>query len=255
MATLIISDLHLDSSQPEIVATFCDFIATQATQADALYILGDLFEYWIGDDHTTIHSQAVITSLNQLAATGVPIYFMHGNRDFLLGQQFADQANCQLLTDPSVVELYGTKVLLMHGDTLCTDDEDYLRFRAKVRDHDYQQRFLRRPLWLRKIIAYLMRTISKIRIRFKTANIMDVTPTAVTEAMKNHRVNILIHGHTHRPAIHEFIIDQQSVKRIVLSAWHSHGNVLICKPNAEFILKDFPLIPLGDNHAKSSIHY
>lgn len=223
MATLFISDLHLEECRPAITTLFLSFLRQYAASADALYILGDLFEAWIGDDERSELNKQVMKALRDLTDMGVPVYFMHGNRDFLIGKQFIKKTGCHLLPDPSVIKLYGQPVLLMHGDTLCTTDTHYLNFRKKVRNPLYQSLFLALPLSLRGYLAQRIRHASKRHTSLAPTTIMDVTPEAVTHQMTQHQVTLLIHGHTHRPQIHQ--LDQG--QRVVLPAWETAGGMLV----------------------------
>lgn len=202
MKILFISDLHLKVERPDITAAFLTFICEEAKSADALYILGDFFEVWIGDDEHSELAETVATALATLAASGVQIYFMAGNRDFLLGEQFAARAGFQLISEPHLLAVNGTHCLLMHGDSLCTLDTDYLKFRAVVRSAAWQQEFLAKPLAERRAIAKHLRDESQARGQEKAGYIMDVTPEEVKKVMRDHQVKVLIHGHTHRPAVH-----------------------------------------------------
>ena len=228
--TLFISDLHLDPLRPDITELFLDFLKSRAAGAEALYILGDLFEAWIGDDDSSPMNQAVCRGLKTCVAAGTPVYVMHGNRDFLLGPGFAAQSGCTLLDDPARVDLYGTPSLLMHGDLLCTDDTDYLAFRAMVRSPEWQTDLLSRPLAERRQLATEMRNSSREQTGGKPEDIMDVNQQAVVSRMTENRVQRLIHGHTHRPAIHELKISGHPAERIVLGDWYTQGSVLECTP-------------------------
>lgn len=228
MATLFISDLHLEPARPAVTALFLDFLARRAHQAEALYILGDLFEAWLGDDDTAAPSGAVAAALRTLAAQGIPVYFLHGNRDFLLGADFATISGMRLLPESVVIRLAGEPVLLLHGDTLCTDDADYQAFRAQVRDPAWQAQILALPLSQRRHLASQLRETSQQATRYKAAAITDVNPTAVDAALRVHGVVRLIHGHTHRPAIHSWRLDGQTARRAVLSDWQEQGSVLVC---------------------------
>ena len=227
MATLFISDLHLEPTRPGITALFLDFLEQRARHAEALYILGDLFEAWIGDDDDAELGGMVADALRTLTRQGVPTYFMHGNRDFLLGERFAAASGMQLLPESVVIDLAGERVLLLHGDTLCTDDVEYQAFRAQVRDPAWRARILALPLAPRRALASQMRETSRQAARQKAADIMDVNPTAVDQALRAHRVRRLIHGHTHRPAIHHWTLDGQSATRAVLGDWYNQGSVLV----------------------------
>ena len=226
MSTLFISDLHLDAARPHIVELFTRFVAADARRAEALYILGDLFESWIGDDDDSPLALQVAQSLYALKQSGVPIFFMHGNRDFLLGHEYAQRAGMTLLTDPTVVEFGGERTLLTHGDMLCTDDAAYQEFRAVVRNPDWQKRFRARSLSERHAFAAQARAESVKHTAGAKPEIMDVNQGAVLAAMRKHDVRTLIHGHTHRPATHRFEFDGQVAERIVLGDWYEQSSVL-----------------------------
>ena len=226
MTTLLISDLHLDPRRPRILDLFADLLAGEARRADALYILGDLYDSWIGDDDDAALAAQVAQATRALRDSGVPIWFMHGNRDFLLGADYAARAGMSLLADPSVVELGGERVLLMHGDTLCTDDTEYLKFRALVRDPRWQAQFLAKPLAERRAFAAQARGESRRHTSAAKPEIMDVNQEAVAAAMRTHGVHKLIHGHTHRPATHHFDLDGRTAERVVLGDWYEQDSVL-----------------------------
>jgi len=228
MATLFVSDLHLDPARPAITATFLAFLAGQARHADAVYILGDLFEAWIGDDDDAEPGPTVVGALKALTGSGVPVYFLHGNRDFLIGRRFADASGVRLLAEAEVIDLCGEPVLLLHGDTLCTDDLDYQAFRAQVRDPAWRARLLALPLAQRRALAGQLRETSREATRQKGADITDANPAAVDAALRAHGVQRMIHGHTHRPAIHEWLLDDRSARRAVLGDWYERGSVLRC---------------------------
>jgi len=221
--TLFIADLHLCQEEPAITAGFLHFLQREAPHCDALYILGDLFEAWIGDDDPNPLHQQVASALRALP---VPVYFIHGNRDFLVGRRFARASGMTLLPEEQVLTLYGHRLLIMHGDTLCTDDAGYLRFRAKVHNPWIQRLFLALPLWVRKRIAARMRADSKQANQHKSQSIMDVNQDAVVATMQRHQVPLLIHGHTHRPAIHTLTLQSDTAQRAVLGAWHSRGSMI-----------------------------
>lgn len=221
--TLFIADLHLCQEEPAITAGFLHFLQREAPHCDALYILGDLFEAWIGDDDPNPLHQQVASALRALP---VPVYFIHGNRDFLVGRRFARASGMTLLPEEQVLTLYGYRLLIMHGDTLCTDDAGYLRFRAKVHNPWIQRLFLALPLWVRKRIAARMRADSKQANQHKSQSIMDVNQDAVVATMQRHQVPLLIHGHTHRPAIHTLPLQSETAQRAVLGAWHSRGSMI-----------------------------
>jgi UDP-2,3-diacylglucosamine hydrolase len=226
MTTLFISDLHLDASRPGITRLFLEFLENEASKADALYILGDLFEAWIGDDASDAVGDAVAEALAKLHARGVPCFYIHGNRDFLLGDAYARRARMTLLPDPSLVEIGGETVLLMHGDTLCTDDAPYQAFRRQTHDPAWQRSFLARPVDEREHFAAQARAESRNYTRSVGETITDVNEGAVVNAMVNHGVRRLIHGHTHRPALHHVAIGDMSCARIVLGDWHEQSSVL-----------------------------
>jgi len=233
MTTLFISDLHLDPSRPAITELFLSFLRDEARQAEALYILGDLFEAWIGDDTPSPAADAVAVALRELADTGVPVFFIRGNRDFLLGQDYAKRAGMQILPDPCVIQLYGKPVLLQHGDLLCTDDTAYQAFRAQTRDPAFIAQFLSQPLQARIAFAQKARAASQAhqsemkrddRAQFET--VTDVAADEVTATFRRYGVDSMIHGHTHRPAVHDVQVDDAHCTRIVLGDWYEQGSVL-----------------------------
>ncbi len=223
MQTLFISDLHLHESRPQITRAFFQFLQSQTTQATALYILGDFFDAWIGDDDDAELPHQVANELQKLKQRGVDIYFMHGNRDFLLGENYASKAGMTLIPESVVINLYGTKTLLVHGDTLCTDDKDYQAFRTMVRSPQWQQQVLAQPLSARRALAAQLRDKSQSMNSLKAADIMDVTPTEVVAQMEQAQVQLMIHGHTHRPARHKLVANNKPAERIVLGDWHEHA--------------------------------
>ena len=218
--TLFISDLHLSPTRPHTTAAFIAFLGSRARGAQALYILGDLFDYWIGDDDldAPLHA-SVAGALATLTASSVPVYVMHGNRDFLLGARFAARTGVQLLADPTAIALDGVPTLLLHGDTLCTEDLAYNRFRATVRDPAWQQEFLARPLAERRAEAQRLRTLSEQEKQHKRAEIMDVTPSEVLRVLRAHGYPRIVHGHTHRPRQHQHPVDGRICERWVLPDW------------------------------------
>lgn len=227
MATLFISDLHLTPHRPRIRELFHEFLDQEAKHAEALYILGDLFDYWIGDDAAAhLGHDATLRTLRELTERGTPTYFLTGNRDFLIGNQFCLETGCILLKEPTIVDLYGLPVLLMHGDSLCTDDTAHQRFRAMVDKSTWRDAFLAKPIEERMRLAMDARTQSDLHKSLMTMEIMDVNQGAVEKIMRASGVTVLIHGHTHRPAIHEFRLDGVAVRRIVLGDWHEHSSVL-----------------------------
>lgn len=237
-----ISDLHLQASEPKIVDAFLHFIKEYASKADALYILGDFFEAWIGDDDDTSLNQHVKSALRQLTANNVKVYFMHGNRDFLIGERFAQETGIKLLSDPTFLELYNKKILLMHGDLLCIDDLKYQQFRKKVHHPKFQKRALLLPLFIRRALAQWARYKSKKHTGKTNMQLQDVNQDEVKRVMQQHHTDILIHGHTHRPAIHEVKLANKSVQRVVLAAWHDAGHYLCLQPNGEFISASFTAV-------------
>src|SRR3546814_8110006 len=235
MTTLFISDLHLDPSRPEITRLFGDFLDGQARGAEALYILGDLFEAWVGDDDPSETGAFVAERLKALSDSGVPVAFLHGNRDFLLGEAYAQRAGMRLLEDPTRIELNGKPVLLMHGDTLCTDDVAYQQFRAQTRDPAWQAQFLSQPLAARLAFAQQARAASQARQgELREAGTMeaitDVSPAAVDAAFAEHGVETIIHGPTHRPAVHQLEIDRRPRRRIVLGDRYKTGRDVPASP-------------------------
>ncbi|MGA9851925.1 MAG: UDP-2,3-diacylglucosamine diphosphatase [Gammaproteobacteria bacterium] len=231
MSTLFISDLHLDPERPQITDLFMNFLKTEARVTEALYILGDFFEIWIGDDDPDPHHARVMAGLRELAESGVPVYFMHGNRDFLIGDKFASKTRCTLLPDPYLIKLYGLPTLLMHGDTLCTDDVEYQAFRKIVRDPARQQAFLTKSVEERRAFMTQARAATKLHTQTKAEYIMDVNQQAVEAVMRQYSVTWLIHGHTHRPAIHKFQSGGQDQTRIVLGDWYEQGSMLTIDKN------------------------
>ena len=229
--TLFVSDLHLEHSRPHIVAAFCRFLQNIA-DTDALYILGDLFEYWIGDDDPANGLTTAIDALREISKAGIPIYFIHGNRDFLIGKNFADEIKCKLLPEETVINLYGTPTLIMHGDTLCTDDIAYQKYRAIARNKFIQYVLLQLSVKQRLKIAEKLLSKSVNAKQNKAPEIMDVNQGAVIQAMQKHNVSCLIHGQTHRPAQHKLEINGKACTRIVLGDWYEQGSVLKCTPSA-----------------------
>lgn len=231
MTTLFISDLHLDAERPQITELFGHFIRSEARGADALYILGDLFEAWVGDDDPSDTGAFVASELRALDDSGVPVHFIRGNRDFLLGEAFAQRAGARILPDPAVVVLYGKPTLLMHGDLLCTDDVAYQQFRAQTRNPQWQAQFLSQPLVARIAFAQQARAASKahqsgLKDKGTMETITDVAPATVESTFSRYGIDTMIHGHTHRPAVHELDVDGHACTRIVLGDWYDQGSVL-----------------------------
>jgi UDP-2,3-diacylglucosamine hydrolase len=228
MHSIFVSDLHLCPTRPAINRVFFDFLRGPAAQASALYILGDLFEYWAGDDDDDPFNALVLTGLRELANRGVPVFVMHGNRDFLIGERFAATSGARLIDDPTVIDLHGTRTLLMHGDTLCTEDVRYLDFRAKVRSPAWQQQFLGQSLDARKQIIAGLRSENASEKKLKSEEIMDAAPAGIEAALRANGYPRLIHGHTHRPALHRHVVDGHPCERRVLADWYTRGSYLYC---------------------------
>ena len=226
MTTLFISDLHLEAERPDIGEQFLDFLKTEAAEAEALYILGDLFEAWVGDDDPNTHYFKIKRALRKLTDSGIPVYFMHGNRDFMIGKGFANETGVKILPDPYRVDLYGEKALLSHGDALCTDDVQYQRVRKMTRDPDWQASMLAKPLKERLRIAEEARRQSLEQTLNMDMNIMDVNQDAVKKTIIEHGVDVLLHGHTHRPDVHKLDLGGRKAKRIVLGDWYTQGSVV-----------------------------
>lgn len=225
--TLFIADLHLSADRPDISEAFLRFMANDAPKADALYVLGDLFEAWIGDDDHNPFTAQVKQAFHTLTRGGVPCFFIHGNRDFLLGKRFAAETGITLLPEQQVIHLYGQRTLIMHGDSLCTRDLEYMAFRKKSRGWWWPRLMLMLPLAMRRKIAENGRRKSRQNYQHKPQEIMDVTPAEVLRVMREQGVDTLIHGHTHRPAIHHFEMNGKAAKRVVLGDWYSQASVLV----------------------------
>lgn len=226
MATHFLADLHLQPARPAPVAIFHRYLAGPARAAEAVYILGDLFEYWIGDDGSLPEHRDTVAALAALTDCGVPVYFMHGNRDFAVGEAFAAATGVRLLTDPTVLELDGVTTALTHGDRLCTDDIDHQRFRARYTDPQWLEGMLRLPVFVRRAIARYARWRSRRGGQRKSSQIMDVNANTVRAFLREHEAMRLIHGHTHRPADHALA---GGAERLVLADWHDdRGEVLVC---------------------------
>jgi UDP-2,3-diacylglucosamine hydrolase len=220
---LLISDLHLEEKRPDITRAFLHFLATRARQAESLYILGDFFEVWIGDDGMTPFQHEIAGALRELSDSGTRIYLMHGNRDFLIGKRFCREAGCTLLSDPHRVQINGEPVLLMHGDSLCTLDVGYMKLRRWLRNPLSLLILRNLPLATRQKLARKLRNESRAQTRMKTSEIVDVTPVEVVRVMGEYGVRTLIHGHTHRPALHDLEVNGQPARRIVLGDWDRQG--------------------------------
>ncbi len=226
MARLFVSDVHLDAGTPQATEQFLAFLAAEAAAAEALYILGDLFEVWVGDDDREPENERVCRALRALTAGGVACFALHGNRDFLLGAGFSARSGCRLLTDPVIAQLDGERVLLTHGDALCTDDHPYQELRSTVRARAWQRRFLALPRSSRELLANEARAGSRRHIARAVPYVMDVNAAAVAAAFRATGAQRMIHGHTHRPGVHELEIDGARRQRIVLGAWYEQGSYL-----------------------------
>jgi len=236
---LFISDLHLAPERPDIIKLFIEFLNNQAAQAQSLYILGDLVEYWLGDDDNAVGLNQAFDAMKQLADNGVKIYLMHGNRDFLMGEKLATRCGCELIREPYVANFDNIPVLLLHGDILCTDDLRYQELRLMLRNPAWQQDFLSKSLADREQMALALRKQSKEETQLKSSDIMDVNETAVNTAFIDNNVSLMIHGHTHRPKVHISEINNKAVTRIVLGDWYSQGSVLEFNSSDDFKLNFF----------------
>lgn len=239
--TYFIADLHLAENRPDITACFLSFLKNEAIKAQKLYILGDLFEVWFGDDYQTTLTESVASALSSLNETGTAIYFIHGNRDFILGEKFAKRATMTLLPEKCMIDLYGENALIMHGDTLCTKDIDYQKFRKKSRSWWWLGFMTNLPLFIRKKIAKNYRNKSKNAQQHKSLDIMDVTDAEVVKELETFNCQLLIHGHTHRPNIHQHYANGKTAKRIVLGDWYEQGAWLKVSKD-ECVLLNTPFI-------------
>ena len=241
MTTLFISDLHLSTQRPAIIELFERFLSERARHADALYILGDLFEYWIGDDAMG-HAEfaRIVDALDAFGRSGTPLWIMRGNRDFLLGGDFSRRTGARVLSGPLKLDLYGTEAVVTHGDCLCTRDVEHQAWRSQVLQDDWQKEFLAMPLQQRMSIAKDLRQRSESAKSGKSMDLMDVTDEAVKDMMRAHRVGLLIHGHTHRPGEHDFLLDERPARRVVLGDWYEQGSVLECGPGG-CVLQEIPV--------------
>ena len=234
--TYFIADLHLAQNRPDITACFLRFLKHDAIKAQTLYILGDLFEAWIGDDDDSAYLATIAKALTTLAGFGTQIYYIHGNRDFLLGKKYAKKSSMTLLPEIDLIDLYGKEVVIMHGDTLCTRDIAYQKFRVKSRSWWWQTLVKSLPLFVRKKIATDYRKRSAAATATKSQDIMDVTSVEVVNCLERYQSQLLIHGHTHRPAVHELIANNQQAKRIVLGDWYEQGAWLKVTPTCMELL-------------------
>lgn len=226
MTILFISDLHLDADAPAIAEQFLEFLGNEATGADALYILGDLFESWVGDDDPNPHFAGIKRHIRILADTGVPVFFMHGNRDFMIGEAFAAETGVEILNDPHVIKIQGEQVLLSHGDAYCTDDVEYQAIRKMTRDPQWKAMMLAKSVEERLAFAAQARATSLAHGGAANEEILDVNAGAIEQAMTEAGVTLMLHGHTHRPAIHDITVGGQPSKRIVLGDWYEQGSVV-----------------------------
>jgi UDP-2,3-diacylglucosamine hydrolase len=239
MRRLFVSDVHLDAERPDATEQFLAFLDAEASRAAALYILGDLFEAWVGDDDRATSNERVCRALRALADSGVACFALHGNRDFLLGAGFSTRSGCRLLTDPVIAQLDGERVLLTHGDALCTDDHSYQELRSIVRQDRWQGRFLALPRAHREVLADELRAGSRRHTSRTVPYIMDVSAAAVAAAFRATRTRLMIHGHTHRPGVHALEVDGEAAERIVLGAWYEQGSYLSCE-GGQYELQSLP---------------
>ena len=239
--TYFIADLHLSENRPDITACFLRFLKDDAIEAEKLYILGDLFEAWVGDDDDSPYLKTIADALTKLSQIGTKIYFIHGNRDFLLGKSYAKKAKMQLLPEIDTIELYGQTVVIMHGDTLCTRDINYQVFRTKSRSWWWQTAVKSLPLFIRKKMAANYRKQSAAATAVKSQEIMDVTESEVVTCLEQYQSQLLIHGHTHRPAVHEIMANGENAQRIVLGDWYEQGAWLKVTPESIELL-NHPLV-------------
>jgi len=236
--TLFISDLHLTLERPEVTRKFITLLQNRAQSAKALYILGDLFDTWIGDDDFSPPIKLIKKALREFIEHGTPVFYLHGNRDFLIGQRFSKETGITLLDEYSVIDLYGTNTLLTHGDLLCTDDIAYQEFRRTSHSLAWQQNVLSKPLLLRLLYARWYRLRSYFHKRQKSQDIMDVNQETIRQVMQYYQVTRLIHGHTHRPAVHELEINQQKAQRFVLAEWKKEHASLLCWSESGYRIYD-----------------
>ena len=236
--TYFIADLHLAQNRPDITACFLRFLKNEAAQAQTLYILGDLFEAWVGDDDDSAYLATLAKALKTLSSFGTTIYYIHGNRDFLLGARFAKKSGMILLPEIDLIDLYGQSVVIMHGDTLCTRDVAYQDFRKKSRSWWWQAMVKSLPLFVRKKIAANYRKKSAAATSIKPQDIMDVTPLEVVKCLEHYQSQLLIHGHTHRPDVHELIANNKKAERIVLGDWYEQGAWLKVTPDGMELLNN-----------------
>jgi UDP-2,3-diacylglucosamine hydrolase len=236
--TYFIADLHLSENRPDISAAFFSFLNSKILNqdVDALYILGDFFEVWVGDDYITELSSNVAAQLKAVRDGGTPVYFIHGNRDFIMREKYAAMAGMTLLDEQTVIDLYGTPTVILHGDEMCTQDVEYQKFRRKSRGWWWPKLMLAMPLWYRKKIARDAREKSKLSQADKPLEILDVVEDAVLATFAKHGVTNMIHGHTHRPNVHTYTVKQHTLTRTVLGDWYSQGSYLVVTPQAQTLI-------------------
>jgi UDP-2,3-diacylglucosamine hydrolase len=236
--TYFIADLHLSEARPDISEHFFSFLNTKICHqnVDALYILGDFFEVWVGDDYVTELSTRVAQELKKIADSGTPIYFIHGNRDFILRERYAKQAGMTLLPEQTVIDLYGTPTVILHGDEMCTQDIEYQKFRKKSRGWWWPALMLAMPLWYRKKVARNAREKSKKNQSGKALDILDVTTQSVLDTFNKHQVCNMIHGHTHRPNVHSYNVNNKTLTRTVLGDWYNQGSYLVVTPQSQTLI-------------------
>ena len=228
MTTLFLSDIHVSDEHPEISEHLKEFLLEEKFKINTIYILGDLFEYWLGDDDPNPSYREIKLLLKNLSQKGISIFFMHGNRDFLIGEKFAEEAGCHILPDPHVMDLFGKKVLMSHGDIFCTDDKEYQSFRKQTRDPAWKDSILSKSLSFREEFAKKARLESSKHTNSKKNEIMDVNKDEILKMYEKYNVEIIIHGHTHRPAIHDIFFNGKNCQRIVLGDWYEQGSILRC---------------------------
>ena len=238
MTTLFLSDIHVSDQHPEISDHLKEFLLKEESKTNAIYVLGDLFEYWLGDDDPNPSFAEIKNLLKTLSDKNISLFFMHGNRDFLIGESFAKETGCQILHDPCVIDLFGKKVLISHGDIFCTDDKEYQLFRNQTRDPAWKESILSKSLSFREEFAKQARLESSIHTSLKKNEIMDVNKDEILKIYEKYNVDIIIHGHTHRPAIHDVSFNGRNYQRIVLGDWYEQGSILRCSE------KGFDLIQL-----------
>lgn len=236
--TYFIADLHLSESRPDISAAFYQFLDSHIVNqdVDALYILGDFFEVWVGDDYVTPLSTEVAARLKQVSESGTPVFFIHGNRDFIMRDKYAQQAGMKILDEQTVIDLYGTPTVILHGDEMCTQDIEYQKFRKKGRGWWWPRLMLALPLWYRRGVARKAREKSKMNQAGKTLEILDVTETAVLEVFAKHQVTNMIHGHTHRPNVHTYKVNDLTLTRTVLGDWYDQSSYLKVTPTEQTLI-------------------